>query len=351
MRTSRRSRRAASALDPSRWTRVVIAATGIECCEAEQDERGGAGQLRQPRRSGQGIADGPVLQVQPGVVRGEGRERGKNAERGGVEVVDQPWDPWQHSGHGTEVGHQGGPSCFRVRPPQPQKLGAEDEYARVVGIEGATRTDCVGDPPARATRVEGEQHRESRQRREQHHHCVTTRLGRVIDHERREGGQCGGQHGGGSAHRAQPEPIDRRDRQRAGHDRGRADQLRAVTDLGRQPGQDEIQGRGDLGVLDLVVAVQEREDTPEAVRCDDPIGGELVGEQGLMSHDQPDRDADQHHQHDSHRWSGDATADGRRRELRTTDGRRRWRLGELATNHLGETVSAAGSWFPGDAVA
>ena len=79
-----------------------------------------------------------------------------------------------------------------------------------------------------------------------------------------------------------------------------------MAELGGEPGCDEVDGRGDLGVLDLVVAIHQRHHAAQAVRGHDPIGRELVCEQRLAGHDHP------HHEAEHDQAAQDSAGDGRR---------------------------------------
>ena len=245
-----------------------------------------------------------MTEVDPDRVETERREVGEDRHGGRVEVVDHPRDPRQESGDHSEIRQQRRAARLRVDQPEPQQLRAEHERARVVRPQRRARGHGVEHPPACPASVEREQHRQRRGQRQQHQQAVRPGLGRVIDHERRQRGDRGRQQRRPTADRPQSEQVHDGNRERAGEQRGRAQQLGTVAELGRQPGRHKRQRRRDLRVMYGGRAVQQRQHSPEAVRGDDPVGGELVGKKRLVRDDHPDRDADDRQQRDRHGHAG-----------------------------------------------
>src|SRR6202035_5388228 len=90
-----------------------------------------------------------------------------------------------------------------------------------------------------------------------------------------------------SINRSHSERVDERDRRDSGDERRQTEEERGAAEPCREPRADKRQRRGYLGVLNVATAVEQREHAAERVSGRDPVRGELVAEQRLLSDDYP----------------------------------------------------------------
>ena len=217
------------------------------------------------------VAERPLLHGQPRRMEVEREEDVDEGDRHGLGVRHVAGNPRHVGNGGADIGEDRPDPGARVGPQEPQELGREREGRRVMAVQGQAGEPAVHHPPAPSAPAQRGEHRQRRAGQESDHQRVRSRLGRVVDHHRAQRHGRGCHESRCPTHELPPDGVDQRDRHRPRDQRGEPQPLVARADLRRQPGEDERQRWGDLGV-----AVDDAEHAPEAAALDDPGRRELV---------------------------------------------------------------------------